>query len=114
MNFQLRTDEPTSYILLHQYWDELLSMEQSVAADKSQRQMQVTKAGSPPPPAPDPMLMQEIQKLIAVAGPAIQRLGQIAQIDPAMTGGKATDQVKSASEIIDAMETAAKLASGGK
>ena len=114
MNFQLRTDEPTSYILLHQYWDELLSMEQSVAADKAQRQMQVTKAGSPPPPAPDPMLMQEIQKLIAVAGPAIQRLGQIAQIDPALTGGSSKDQISAGKEIVDTTIDAAKLAAGGK
>jgi len=55
-----------------------------------------------------------MQQLIAVAGPAIQRLLQLAEIDPMLTKGTATAQVSAAKEIVDTTIDAAKLAAGDK
>jgi hypothetical protein len=112
-NFQLRTEEPTTYILLHQYLDELKDVEQQVGADQANRQMKVTQAGAPPQPQPNPAMQAEMSQLIQAAQVAIQRLTQIAQIDPALTGG-AKDQVSAGKEVVDATVNAAKLMAGGK
>jgi hypothetical protein len=44
-----------------------------------------------------------------VAGPAIQRLLQLAQIDPAFTKGTASAQVSAAKEIVDSTVKGAEL-----
>ena len=113
-NFQLRTDEPTTWILLHSYWEELKDMETQVAADQSNRQMQVTKAGQPPPPPPDPQMQAEMTALLQAAGPAIIQLAKIMQTDPMLTKGNLKDQVSAAKTIVDTTVDAGKLMAGGK
>jgi hypothetical protein len=71
-------------------------------------------AGQPPQQGPDPTAQAEMQQLIQVAGPAIQRLLQLATLDPLATKGTATAQVSAAKEIVDTTIDAAKLAAGGK
>lgn len=113
-HFEMRSENPVAWILLQQYWDELDDMDMQVAAKAANRQMQVTKAGQPPEQGPDPTVQAEMQQLIAVAGPAIQRLLQLAQLDPMLTKGTATAQVGAAKGIVDTTIDAAKLAAGGK
>lgn len=113
-HFELRLEDPVAWVQLGQYWDELDQMEMNVAAERAQNQLKVQQAGSPPPPAPDPTAAAEMQQLIQVAGPAIQRLLQLATLDPMMTKGTATAQVSAAKEIVDTTIDAAKLAAGGK
>jgi hypothetical protein len=108
-HFELRTEKPDRWIALAQYWDELDDMDMQVASNAAKRQMQVTEAGKPPAPAPDPTAQSEMQQLIAVAGPAIQRLLQLAQIDPAFTKGTASAQVSAAKEIVDSTVKGAEL-----
>jgi hypothetical protein len=113
-HFDLRMKDPVGFALLQQYWDELDEMDMQVAAQAAQRQLAVTKAGQPPAKGPDPTVQGEMQQLIAVAGPAIQRLLQLAEIDPMLTKGTATAQVSAAKEIVDTTIDAAKLAAGDK
>jgi ribosomal protein L37AE/L43A len=108
-HFELRTEKPDRWIALAQYWDELDDMDMQVAANAAKRQMQVTEAGKPPAPGPDPTAQSEMQQLIQVAGPAIQRLLQLAQIDPAFTKGTASAQVSAAKEIVDSTVKGAEL-----
>jgi hypothetical protein len=112
-HFELRVTDPQAWMALHQYGDELEDMEMQVAQKRSARQLSVTQAGQPKPPAPDPQIQGEMQQLIAAAQIAIQRLTQIAQLDPMLTGG-AKDQVSAAKEVVDSTVDAAKLMAGGK
>jgi hypothetical protein len=50
-----------------------------------------------------------MQQLLQVAGPAIQRLLQLAELDPGFTKGTASAQVSAAKEIVDTTVDAAKL-----
>ena len=113
-HYELRIEDPVAWIQLDAYWSELDDMDMQVAAQAAQRQLKVTQAGSPPPPSPDPTVQGEMKQLIAVAGPAIQRLLQLASLDPMATKGTATAQVSAAKEIVDTTIDAAKLAAGGK
>lgn len=113
-HFELRQENPGVWIMLSQYWDELDDMDMQVAAQTAQRQLKVTEAGQPAPESPDPTVQAEMKQLIGVAGPAIQRLLQLAQLDPMLTKGTASAQVSAASEIVDTTIDAAKLAAGGK
>ena len=112
-HFELRTENPTAWVGLAQYWSELQDAEQAVASDQAARQQKVTQAGAPPSPQPDPQIQGEMQQLIQAAKIAIQRLTAIAQIDPAVTGG-AKDQVSAAKSVVDTTVDAAKLMNGGK
>ena len=89
-------------------------METQVAADQSNRQMQVTKAGQPPPPPPDPQMQAEMTALLQAAGPAIIQLAKIMQTDPMLTKGNLKDQVSAAKTIVDTTVDAGKLMAGGK
>jgi hypothetical protein len=51
-----------------------------------------------------------MQQLLQVAGPAIQRLLQLAQTDPNLTKGTATAQVAAGKEIVEAAIEGVKLA----
>lgn len=116
-HFDLRVKDPVSWMLLHQFWDELDDMDMQVAAAAAQRQSKVTQAGMPPKPGPSPVEMQtqqEMQQLMSVAGPAIVRLAQLMQLDPSATKDTASAQVSAAKEIVDTTVDAAKLAAGGK
>ena len=113
-HYELRDEKPDRYIALGQYWDELDDLDMQVAQKAANRQMQVQAAGQPPKPAPDPTAAMEMKQLLAVAGPAIQRLLQLAELDPMRTKGTATAQVSAAKEIVDTTIDAAKLAAGGK
>lgn len=115
-HFELRIENPMGWLMLNQYYDELDQQDMQVAATAAQRQMKVHQAGIPPK-QPDPMqqqLQQEFQQLMQQAGPAIVRLAQIAQMDPALTKGTASAQVSAAKEMVDTTVDAAKLAAGGK
>jgi hypothetical protein len=113
-HFNIRIEQPDRWIALTQYWDELDEMDMQVAAKAANRQLQVKQAGSPPPPPPDQNQAAEMKQLLAVAGPAIQRLLQLAELDPMLTKGTANAQVSAAKEIVDTTIDAAKLAAGGK
>jgi hypothetical protein len=113
-NFELRTEKPDRWICLQQYWDALDDVEMQVAQDQAKRKVAVQMAGQPPQQGPDPTAQAEMQQLIQVAGPAIQRLLQLATLDPLATKGTATAQVSAAKEIVDTTIDAAKLAAGGK
>jgi hypothetical protein len=113
-HYELRIENPVAWQSLYQYWDELSDGDMKVAEEKAARQLQVTKAGQPPPPQPDPSLMAEMQQLLQVAGPAITRLLQISGMDPMLTKGTATAQVAAGKEIIEATVEGAKLVAGGK
>ena len=113
-HFELRTEKPDRWIALGQYWDALDDVQMQVAQDQAKRKVAVDMAGQPPKPGPDPTVQAEMQQLIAVAGPAIQRLLQLADLDPMGTKGTATAQVSAAKEIVDTTIDAAKLAAGGK
>ena len=112
-HYELRVENAQAWIGLLQYYDELLEMEMTVGQEAAGRQLKVTQAGSPPPPQPDPQIQGEMQQLIQAAQIAIQRLTQIAQIDPMLTGG-AKDQVAAAKEVVDSTVNTAKLMNGGK
>lgn len=113
-HFELRTDDPAAWVGLTQYWDELEQTEMEVAQKQANRQMSVNAAGQPPAPKPDPNMQAEMQQLLQAAQLAISRLTQISQVDPMMTGGKMTDQVNAAKEIVSTTVDGAKLMAGGK
>lgn len=113
-HFEMRTEDPAVWIMLSQYWDELDEMDMQVAAQAAQRQLKVTQAGQPAPQGPDPTVAMEMKQLLGVAGPAIQRLLQLAELDPMMTKGTANAQVSAAKEIVDTTVDGAKLLAGGK
>lgn len=115
-NFQMRTENPAAWDAIGQYWDELDEMDMQVAANAAQRQMKVHQAGVPPQ-QPDPgqeAMQAEFAQLMQQAGPAIIRLGQIAQMDPMLTKGTVNAQVSAAKEIVDTTVDGAKLVAGGK
>lgn len=96
------------------YYDAILDVNTQKKVKAAGRQLRVQAASQPAPASPDPTLQAEMQQLIGVAGPAIQRLLQLAQTDPMLTKGTATAQVSAAKEIVDTTVDAAKLAAGGK
>lgn len=112
-NYQWRLEKPMPFMMLGQFYDEMLAMEQSVAQEANARQLKVSQAGSPPPPQPDPMLQSELQQLLQAAQPTLLRLSQLVQLDPMLTGG-AKDQIAAGKEILDKTVDAAKLVSGKK
>ena len=111
-HYELRIQDPVAWDSLNKYWDELDEMDMQVAQKAANRQMQVTKAGQPAPPAPDQNEEAEMRELLQVAAPAIQRLLQLAQIDPMLTKGTASAQVAAGKEIVEATLEAAKLKNG--
>ena len=113
-NFEMREEQPDRWMLLKQYWDTLDDVQMQVAQDQAKRQVAVQQAGAPPKDGPDPTVQAEMQQLIQVAGPAINRLLQLAQLDPMLTKGTASAQVAAGKEIVDTTIDAAKLAAGGK
>lgn len=112
-HFELRVDNPTAWIGLSQYYDELNDADQSAATDKAKRQTQVTMAAKPPAPPPDPQVQGEMQEVIQAARIALAKLVQFTNVDPMLTGGL-KDQVASAKEVVSTAVDAAKLMNGGK
>jgi hypothetical protein len=113
-HFELRKDNPTAWLGLIQFYDELQDADMQTGMDHAKRQQAVTQAGAPPAPQPNPQMQAEMQQLIQAAQQAIQRLTVISGADPRLTGGKLTDQTKAASEIVSTTVDAAKLMNGGK
>lgn len=116
-HYEMRTENPTAWALLCQYWDELDDQDMAVGAKAAKRKMMVQQAGLPPKPGPSPLEQQmqtEMQELMGVAGDAIHRLQQIWQMDPAQTKGTVTGQVAAAREAVDTTLDAAKLVAGDK
>lgn len=99
-NCDLQNSDPEAWERLTGYYDALEDADAAVAAEKAQRQAAVTAAGQPQKPGPDPTLMGEVHALLQQAGPALQRLSVIAQMDPMMTKGTANAQVSAASTIV--------------
>jgi hypothetical protein len=112
-HYELRIENPTAWIGLAQYYDELLDMEMAVAQEASGRQLKVQQAGQPAPPPPDPQMQGEMQQLIQAAQVAVAQLAKFAQVDPMLTGGM-KDQISAAKEIVDTTVDAGKLMAGGK
>jgi hypothetical protein len=96
------------------YYDAIGEMQALKQAKQAQRQQKVQQAGAPPQQPMDPTVEGEMKQLLQVSGPAIQRLLQLASLDPMATKGTATAQVSAAKEIVDTTVDAAKLATGGK
>jgi hypothetical protein len=113
-NYQLRTEKPDRWQALSQYYSQLKQSEMQVGQEQAQRQLAVTTAGQPKPPAPDPAIQSEFQQQLQAAQLAIQTLVRIAQVDPVLTGGQMKDQVAASKEVIDSTVNAAKLMNGGK
>lgn len=110
----LKTALDGSWQRCQKYLEQARDMDAAKKAADAKRQQMVQAAGQPPQKGPDPQVQGEMQQLLTVAGPAIQRLLQLAQMDPMATKGTATAQVSAAKEILDTTVDAARLAAGGK
>lgn len=111
-NFQIRVEEPDRWILLDLYWGELLDLEQSVAADTANRQMKVQSAAAPPKPQPSPGTVAAVQELQKMAVAMVDRLTQLANLDPLITKQTATAQKDAAKEVVDKAMEATKAMMG--
>lgn len=112
-HFELRVENPTAWIGLAQYFDELSDGDMNIAKETAARQLQVTKAGQPPPQPPDPAMQAEMAQLVQAAQLAITKLAQFAQVDPMVTDGM-KEQISASKEILDTTVDGAKLMAGGK
>jgi hypothetical protein len=110
----MKTALDGSWNRCQRYLVEARDLDTAKKSDQAKRQLTVQKSAQPPQQGPDPAVQGEMQQLLAVAGPAIQRLLQLAQTDPMATKGTATAQVSAAKEIVDTTVDAVKLASGKK
>ncbi len=99
-HFELRTENPQAWDSLLAYFDELDDMDAAVAAKTAARQLQVTQAGQPKPPAPDPGTMAAVQELQKLAVQMADQLAKIATLDPMQTKGTATAQVTAANDVV--------------
>jgi hypothetical protein len=112
-NYQLRLENPGAWEGLHMLGDIYDQLDTAVGADHAKRQLAVTQAGQPKPPAPDPQVAAMQQQLEALSMQMTGVLSRIAAIDPMLTGG-AKDQISAAKEILDTTIDAGKLLAGGK
>jgi hypothetical protein len=108
-NASLRFEGDGSWQRCQRYLDEARDMDATKRAAQAKREMSVQTASKPPQQGPDPAVQGEMQQLLQVAGPAIQRLLQLAELDPGFTKGTASAQVSAAKEIVDTTVDAAKL-----
>jgi len=113
-HFTLRVENPQAWIMLNQYYDELDDMDMKVAQQASARQLAVTQAGQPKPPAPDPGMMAAVQELQKLAVAMSDQLARLATIDPMLTKGTITGQKDAAGKVVDAAIDATKAVMGGK
>lgn len=113
-HYELRIEQPSIWISLNAYWDELDEMDAQVASKTAQKQTRVQMAAAPPPQKPDPQMQAEFNQLLQAAQGAIAKLGEFMQVSPLLTKGNLKDQVASAKEIIDTTVDAGKLMNGGK
>ncbi len=113
-HFELRVDDSKSWILLQQYHDELLDMEQQVAAEQAQRNQKVQQAGAPPQPQPDQGTMAAVQELQKMAVQMVDRLAQLSAIDPLITKQSISGQKDAAKAVVDSALDATKAVTGGK
>lgn len=84
------------------YLEQARDLDAAKRAAQAKRELTVQAASKPPQQGPDPAVQGELQELLQVAGPAIQRLLQLAQTDPMATRGTATAQVAAGKEIVEA------------
>jgi hypothetical protein len=113
-HFELRAENPTAWMGLTQYWDELDQMDQDVAAQAAKRQLAVNQAGSPPPQAPDPGAMAAVQELQKLAVQMADQLAMISKLNPMLTGGTVSAQKDAAKAVVDSAINATKAVHGGK
>lgn len=113
-NFQIRVEQSDRWILLDQYWGELLDAEQSVATDTATRQTKVSMAAAPPKQGPPPEVLALAQKVQAAAADMIAWSEKLAQIDPMLTKGSITGQVAAAKEVIETGFKTTELVTGTK
>ena len=110
----LRFTDPQAWERLNAYYDMLEDLDAQVAAERAQRQMKVNKAGQPPPPPPDPgqqAILSEVQQL---GTQMLQRLAQLASLDPMQTKGTASAQVSAANDVAKTAIDLAELVGKGK
>lgn len=113
-HFELRVEDPTAWIGLHQFADELDELDMQVGMQAAGRQLKVTQAGSPQPPAPDPGTMAAVQELQKLAVQMADQLARLSMIDPLITKQTISGQVSAAKEILDTSLDATKAVTGGK
>jgi hypothetical protein len=111
-HFEIRVEQADRWILLDQYWGELLDAESAVASDTAQRQMKVQAAGTPPKPGPPPELKALAAQVQKAAADMIAWSERLAQIDPMLTKGSITGQVAAAKEVIETGFKTTELATG--
>lgn len=113
-HYELRLENPTSWVALGQYYQELNNADTAVAADTAKRQQAVTQAGAPPQPQPDPGTMAAVQELQKLATQMADRLAQLSMVDPLVTKQTITGQKDAAGKIIDSAMDATKAMMGEK
>lgn len=101
-HFEMRIEDPGSWALLNQYWDELDEQDMQVAAKAANRQMQVHQAGTPPAPPPDPGTQQTIAELHKLAMGMADRLSTLAALPPLGKNGSISGQVSAANDVVGA------------
>lgn len=111
-NFMLRVQNPQGWARLDAYWDMLQDLDMQAGADQAKRALTVKMAGSPPPAAPDPTQAATVRELQRIASQMVDRLGQLAALDPMVTKGTANAQVSAANDVVNAALKASEAMAG--
>jgi hypothetical protein len=106
----MKTALDGSWQRCQRYLEQARDLDAAKRAAQAKREQAVQAASKPPEQGLDPAVQGEMQQLLQVAGPAIQRLLQLAQTDPNLTKGTATAQVAAGKEIVEAAIEGVKLA----
>ena len=108
-NADARTKKPDVYKRWEAYFAQCQEMQTQQQVRTAKLQLQVKMAGVPPQaPKTDPGTAQAVQELQSLAMQMAQRLGQLAMLDPAMTGNTASAQVSAANDVVGSAIDAAK------
>jgi hypothetical protein len=111
-HFEIRTEQPDRWILLDQYYGELLDAETAVGQDTAQRQSKVTQAAAPQKQGPPPEMLALAQKVQAAAADMIAQLERLSTIDPMLTKGSIAGQVSAAKSVAETGFKTTELVSG--
>lgn len=101
-NFELRVENPMGWQRLDAYYEMLEDLDTQVGADAAKRQSMVSQAGAPPKQGPPPEQVAALQEIQKVAAGLVDRLAELASVDPMLTKGTINGQVSAAKEVVDA------------
>jgi hypothetical protein len=110
----LRFSDPEAWERLNQYAEMLEDLDAQMGAERAQRQMKVNQAGQPPAPPEDPGQQAILQEVQSLGTKMLERLGQLAMLDPMQTKGTANAQVSAANNVAKTAIDLAEVVNGKK